>query len=509
MKLPSIAKKSLEEQLLEFDSWITPSLGSIKETERFQTEISDIVEILEVIGKKTNNFSSFSEFDEHSISSHLITTFSDDHLLEHLLKFAKVLFLVTGKSDNNVKCQFPVFLSALENFPGYPVIRRGAIEYKEAPRTIRADSLMGLISKLASEPEIQKDLLSLYVSFILGDEPSKAQFWALGNSYFHLKQYGKELDLLAPIVQFQVRGSVSASGGHIPERILRDQMSEWGLIRDLDFNSNDIIVRDLLTFLGVSSETIVDEVKKTRAYDFVLPYQSKGWLPRIFIQCQFYAGDSGSVSHKNVDQARNSRDHVKKAIENPIFIEYVDGAGYFSSLNGDLKRLLAFPDTSAFIQIRTAAVKLRKAFQDIGFLTPMEMEHAALITEGDKSAIKKLLAQEGYSEEEIERCLNLGIEKRFIQENGALIQVSPDRIALARKYFILDSIVINGSALEPQKLGGSITVPGYSSLYGISISDLGKKLTGYGPAISTLWNNPEILLGDIGWLSERGYVKGH
>ena len=33
-----------------------------------------------------------------------------------------------------------------------------------------------------------------------------------------------------------------------------------------------------------------------------LPYKVDGWGRKVLIQSQYYAGDSGSVSHKNVDQ---------------------------------------------------------------------------------------------------------------------------------------------------------------------------------------------------------------
>jgi len=156
-----------------------------------------------------------------------------------------------------------------------------------------------------------------------------------------------------------------ASGGHEPERMLRELLQEWGLKPDIDFNTSDVVI--------VDSNHDLDA--KTRAYDFVIPYKTPGWSEgnwnnRLFIQCQFYAGDSGSVSHKNVDQTRNSRDSISRFVISPLFIEYVDGAGYFSALNGDLKRLLSYKDTHGLIQIKTAPIRLRCYFEKIGFIPP-------------------------------------------------------------------------------------------------------------------------------------------
>ncbi|MFW2125205.1 hypothetical protein ACG94O_20145, partial [Acinetobacter ursingii] len=94
-----------------------------------------------------------------------------------------------------------------------------------------------------------------------------------------------------------VRGSVSASGGHVTESILREKLSNIGLRADIDYNNNDVKIGD--------DEIIEDgkRKKKTRAYDFIIPYKIDNWepKPKLFIQSQFYAGDSGSVSHKVVD----------------------------------------------------------------------------------------------------------------------------------------------------------------------------------------------------------------
>jgi hypothetical protein len=77
-------------------------------------------------------------------------------------------------------------------------------------------------------------LLGQFVSFLLMGENAIRQFWTLGYSYYALKQFDKgyEQNLLSPIVTFKVRGSVSASGGHKPEEILRKCLIEWGLIPD-------------------------------------------------------------------------------------------------------------------------------------------------------------------------------------------------------------------------------------------------------------------------------------
>jgi hypothetical protein len=86
------------------------------------------------------------------------------------------------------------------------------------------------------------------------------------------------------------------------------------------------------------------------------------------------------VSHKNVDQTTAARLEATRAVGSEArFIEYVDGAGFFASLNGDLRSLLDMADTASFLQIRSISIRLRRELQRAGFLAPIEIEHAILI----------------------------------------------------------------------------------------------------------------------------------
>ncbi|MBD3560434.1 DNA cytosine methyltransferase, partial [Planktothrix sp. FACHB-1355] len=55
MKVPTIAL-DLQTQLKEFDIWITPSLGEIQDSERFQRVMDSVVEIFESLAAATSNF---------------------------------------------------------------------------------------------------------------------------------------------------------------------------------------------------------------------------------------------------------------------------------------------------------------------------------------------------------------------------------------------------------------------------------------------------------------------
>ena len=50
-----------KESLLEFDDWVTPSLGEIKDTDKFTEELLAICKAIELVGFHTKNFESIED----------------------------------------------------------------------------------------------------------------------------------------------------------------------------------------------------------------------------------------------------------------------------------------------------------------------------------------------------------------------------------------------------------------------------------------------------------------
>ena len=320
-----------------------------------------IVRVIETIAEGSDDF----QDEERIIPAVVATSFlrlarqAGDDDYNSLVDLASVLFLATGKSDNSAKCQFPLFLRDVVKWKGLPTAGSGGLlVWRALPRTLKADQVMRYVMKLAQFPQMQQQLLERYVAFLLSTEDDVAQLQSLGRSYFVMKARGRERHLLTPLVIFKVRGSVAASGGHLPEQLLRRKLRQWGLQADVDFNTRDVN--------WIPPEAWERPHGKTRAWDFILPYQTPGWEQSVFIQCQFYAGDSGSVSHKNVDQTPRERARVQEHLESAVFVEYVDGAGYYSALNRDLRHLLEMGNTGGFCQLRSVGVRLRYVLQEIG-----------------------------------------------------------------------------------------------------------------------------------------------
>jgi hypothetical protein len=537
MKL-NVAMLPLAAQLLEFDVWITPSLGEIRDTDKFKKQMEAVVKTFEAIGAVTGKFKDVKDCQPVAIADTFIDLTRDKTEQEAgvvLEELASVLFLVTGKSDNNAKCQLPLFLRDQARWENLPVVRRSKgtpqLASGPIPRELKAEKYLGLVAELSPFHDQQKRLLEQFVSFLLNDEACVSQLWSIGYSYFMLKGFSKERDLLTPLVVFQVRGSVAASGGHDPEELLRKRLAEWGLQAGVDYNKSDVVLTEVLKILA--STAVVEEVRvepadvgateregvevtqtddervrvKTRAYDFILPFKVGGWKPKVFVQSQFYAGDSGSVSHKNVDQTSTSRTAVQRILADARFVEYVDGAGYFSSLNGDLKTLLNMPNTASFCQVRSAAIRLRRELQHVGFLTPLEVEHAIFRSDGTPSAVRQVLRGEGYEDAEIDRAIMDSTARGLLVSGRAgKLSVSRARREVSRRYLLLDVAALLGSApaTPSEQLSGCLLVPGYGPFHGIKLDQLVTEAIRFAPALGTDLNKSQVMLADIRWLCEQG-----
>ena len=506
--LLKLENQTLEQKLWEFDFWVTPSIVDIRGTERFKLEMRRIVGVLDTLSKGGHQeldkaryaadlvervFAHLSLFDAVD-PSQSYAEFAE----EFLVSLSALLFLVTGKSDNNNKCQFPIYLRNQIGWENIPALKLNngkpyAIPAR-IPKVLDSEPYMARVARMyvaernaksdASLKDIAPSLLFQFVNSLLSDEPSRHQLTAYMRHYSKSKAVNEDSTLLlAPLVMFQVRGSVAASGGHEPEEILRKRMCEWGMIQDTDFNVNDVVLDVEAGAIFEQRGELQEEKQgktKTRAYDFVLPFRTHTWHPKIFIQSQFYAGDSGSVSHKNVDQTSSSRHTATRlsakawpASPSPVFLEYVDGAGYSASLNGDLKSLLSFENTAGFFQVRSASIRLRRELQKIGFLTPLEVGHAVLCHSGSRLKVKTHLEGEGYTVAEIARAVTVAKQHKFVMEVKGRLTIADFFKPVVRRHLLLDIIACEGADF-PSLIGvrGVALVPGYGPYHGLAIADL-------------------------------------
>ena len=525
MKLPSEVKNP-NLWLSEFDYWITPSLAEIQSSEKFKVTLGYVEKVFDVLAELTDDFSVISSFDE-LISGYLdmVRALDMSERSKSLDSLIITLLLTTAKTDNNIKCQFPLYLRDSLRWDSYPAIQRRrsveTIARRAIPRTLKLESVVKRIVELDNFPNEQKALVTAYTKFLVREERDLEALFQIGKAYIQAKKQGSAYPsaILEPLVTFQVRGSVSASGGHVPEQLLRSMMKQWGLVQDEDYNAGDIVVQAGGVIVEEAPDDTIDEdllveddsnttgKEKTRAFDFVLPHKVANWKRRLFIQSQFYAGDSGSVSHKNVDQVFASRTRTKELIEDPLFIEYVDGAGYYSSLNGDLKKLLQKEDTHSFFQVRSAPVRLRQLLQSIGFLCPLEIEHAIARTDGSGSAVRKDLLDDGYSSEEVDRVISKATNLGFIRLVDEKYQLQEEREGVVRHYAILDTIARKGSALSDTNAASYLLAPGYGPFYGLKLTELVEALCQDAPCFAEHFQKSQFLNEDLEALKVRGWIK--
>lgn len=488
---------SEEEKLTEFDIWITPSLGDIRDIEEFQLILSQLEDGFDSLIYYTDGFSCEESCSAYNLSKKIIeniTSIKDTH--NHLSNLINAIFLATGKTDNNIKCQFPIKLHSVYPSGKIPEYKKGKLKEIDIPRDFNVEKVIKHFSSLLNAPEQLALLLKTYFDILISDKQYEMQLFALGKSYKSLSSSGLGRNLLSTVAIFQSRGSITAKSGHLPEQILRSYMIDWGMVAGSDFNLDDVDIND---YLNVTK----DKSEKSRKYDFVLPYLSKTHGQKLFIQSQFYAGDSGSVSHKVVDQTDASRENTLKKYPQAVFVEYLDGAGYYSSLNGDLKKMLGKKTTKSFFQIKTAPIKLRRELQEIDFITPIEVEHAILVGNKTENAVETYFLEQGYEVNEVKRCLAFCKKEKFIRIKSSSFSINKDRKDIVVKYFLLDCICNFGHDVDISTEKGVLFVPGFSSFWGLSQVELLKTYKNTFPEVKI---STETLLEAIQWLIEQGFI---
>lgn len=552
MLLPS-KQLTINEQLEEFDQWMTAELGTVKEAPLFKEQVEATKTVIEVLASYFNAFEEGHSWEIDHIAkavNHYSRILVQDkpffeaiNIVEKFhLDLFELLFLSTGNTDNNLKNHFVIRLKNDGLNAEFPILtfankrkigngKEGTFRLAELPSVLGKNRVAGMLSValvattepfskyVQTSPAISltyyyEQFLREYMKLLLPKREERLQLWAVCRAYMLLNTLDQESDfgqyLIKAASVFKLRGSITASSGHDNERIMRDKLSDLGLIGGIEFNLADVNVTDLplnaKTNYSVAIESEVES--KTRGFDFILPFAVPEWgdKARLFIQAQFYAGDSGSVSHKVVDQTRSSRDLTKTVAPNSRFVEYLDGAGYYAALRGDLRHMLQYDDTASFIQVKSILIRLRRGLQEIAFITPIEVEHSILRSiSGSRAQVETLLIAEGYPLDEVERAISRSLGLKYINENKTTLSISDERYEYARRLLLLDLIALNGSIIEPDEdaKGKYLMVPGYGAHYGVLQSDLGLVIDAH-----NLQHNYSLVdfEKDIEWLIDEGVV---
>lgn len=135
--------ESLDEKMSEFDIWVTPLLGEIRDMPQFVNNLDTMQQGFDIMAIITDDFSSIEKCSSSNIAKNTITLIANKekkNIVEILNSIYGVLLLVTGKTDNNLKCQFPLQLRNVYNIESYPFQNQnGRWTKKLLPRTIKSD----------------------------------------------------------------------------------------------------------------------------------------------------------------------------------------------------------------------------------------------------------------------------------------------------------------------------------------------------------------------------------
>src|SRR5690606_7322590 len=108
---------SIQEQLAEFDQWLTAKLDKIKDSEKFNSEITSLCNCITVLSPLLKNFSDPSTCSIHSLVNAVIeasntmvsgSSFGGDEAILNSFyeSLFNLLFLTSGATDNNLKNHF-------------------------------------------------------------------------------------------------------------------------------------------------------------------------------------------------------------------------------------------------------------------------------------------------------------------------------------------------------------------------------------------------------------------
>lgn len=178
---------TLDEKMSEFDMWVTPSLGEIRDTPQFRVNLEQLKKGFDYMADITENFADVSHCSSSALAVNVLSYLSgenDDTAKDILDSICNVLLLATGKTDNNLKCQFPLMLKNQIGISTYPQkISGGRWRDKAIPRAFSMTDVTKIIVQLAGKDDYRIVFVESYFHLIVSDEDYAKQLWSLGNAY--------------------------------------------------------------------------------------------------------------------------------------------------------------------------------------------------------------------------------------------------------------------------------------------------------------------------------------
>ena len=193
-------KYSEEERLSEFDKWITPSLGDIKDSIEFKSIVAGLEDGFRSLSGYTSGFASVESCSAYNVAKVITTKIHDIKNCEiHLTNIFNAILLATGKTDNNLKCQYPIFLHQLVDSDEIAAVKNGKLTKVKIPRDFSMEKAIKHFSSLTAYPDLLAPLMKSYLDLLLSDEDYVKQLYSLGKSFQLLEKERQSNNLLSSI----------------------------------------------------------------------------------------------------------------------------------------------------------------------------------------------------------------------------------------------------------------------------------------------------------------------
>lgn len=157
------------------------------------------------------------------------------------------------------------------------------------------------------------------------------------------------------------QGANTNRSGHKATDIIKERMSEWGFIPELErINTSDVAVSKLCS-----------DYTGPRKYDLVL--KKENGEVALVCQSQMYTSDVGSIQGKNVEEDTTPNSHLKKEYPFVIILTHTEGFGCHTAMSSRLNHVLS-SEIDGFIQLKNLDTKLRQLIRLAGCCSLLDLE---------------------------------------------------------------------------------------------------------------------------------------
>ncbi len=346
---------------------------------------------------------------------------------------------------------------------------KNGIAYDFQGNEIKNTKYDDLIKLAKDNPIILKEIIKFFIKLDL--------ILALKN--YQGKKLENILEMTESLLTYSEKGGGAEKSGEMAERMIKYKLESWGLKKEIDFNKNDVYLKDILLRKIESLEKekkipkqeaekkkeIIKKEKDTRQYDLIFPGIGE---PKLISQVVFYSSNTGSEGSKKVSQNIKTETFIKKILEeNEVELKrpiVIDGPGWIDMI-GPLQTNSYLNEN--LLQINTVDTKLKKMLNNVGFVYPIDVEMGILeLKLKNKTTSKEKVLEIIVNKDNITANKDEIISQnpQFFdgKDDEDVIELSKDRHEIGKKFLILEKLQEISPSNESQKF--SVLIPSKTNL---------------------------------------------